>query len=50
MSLSARMREAATVLEEASERYGYVDPTYATWSARMLRYEAEHVEAEEGNE
>lgn len=45
--LAKRMREAADTLEEWSARQGYGSPIDIEWSAKELRTEAEHVEAEE---
>lgn len=45
--LSVRMREAADVLEEASELYRAAEPVAYAWSAEDLRREAKHVESED---
>lgn len=46
MSLADRMRTAAEVVEEASQLYGYLNPSEGLWSARRLREEAVHVEGD----
>lgn len=47
LKLSARMRLAANVLEEAACLYGYLSPGDAPWTAVDLRKEAEHIAWEE---
>lgn len=44
------MRDAADTLEEVGERYGYLFPEDAEWSAERLRNEVQHVETEEREE
>jgi hypothetical protein len=45
--LHERMIEAANVLEEVAEKYGYGNSAWAPWTAAGLRDEAKHVESEE---
>lgn len=47
MSLADDMRAAASTLEKASHRYGYLNPSAAEWCPETLRREAEHVESED---
>ena len=47
-ALSRRLRDAAVALEELSAMYGYIEPSYTSWSPKELLIEADHVEADEG--
>lgn len=42
-ALALRLGDAADILEQVSALYGYANPHQALWSARDLRYEAEHL-------